>query len=193
MLFRSGGRMRVELGHPSDNTPLFSGASSSNDNIILRLTLRLQKEHKEDPVIFVSRDVNMRLKADALGILVEDYEHGQLASEESYTGVTERVVSAEVVSEAYAKGFIEDEGTDLSPHQFVVLKNESQANHTAMTRFDSRLKQLRLVARHKEGCWGIFSRNREQLFAMDLLMDESISLVTLDGMAGTGKTLLAMA
>lgn len=188
-----GGKLRVELGSPSDLTPLFSGASNSNDNIMLRLALRLQKDGQNGPVIFVSRDVNMRLKADALGVQVEDYEHGQLAPEESYTGVVERNVTAEVIAEAYAKGFIVEEGEGLSPHQFVVLKNEVQANHSAMTRFDAKAKQLKLVGRHKEGCWGIFSRNREQLFAMDLLLDESVSLVTLDGMAGTGKTLLAMA
>jgi PhoH-like ATPase len=188
-----GGRMRVELGHPSDAAPLFSGASTSADNIILRIGLRLHQDAKNGPVIFVTRDVNMRLKADALGILVEDYEHAHLSVDESYTGVIERDVSAEVVAEAYANGGIADEGTDLSPNQFVVLRNSAQPNHTAQTRFDARTKRLQIVGRHKEGCWGVFPRNREQLFAVDLLLDDSIPLVTLDGMAGTGKTLLAIA
>jgi PhoH-like ATPase len=105
----------------------------------------------------------------------------------------ERDVPAETVAEAYAKGSIPEEGEGISPQQFVVLRNATQLNHTAMMRYDARQKLLKLVGRYKEGCWGVFARNREQLFAMDLLMDESINLVTLDGMAGTGKTLLAMA
>jgi PhoH-like ATPase len=188
-----GGKLRVEIGQVEDGKPLFSGASASSDNIILRIALRLHQDPKNGPVIFVSRDVNMRLKADALGILVEDYEHAHIPMDESYTGVVERDVSAELISEVYAKGSIADEGQGLSPHQFVILKNEVQPSHTAMSRFDVKNRRLNLVGRHKEGAWGIFARNREQLFALELLMDDSVSLVTLDGMAGTGKTLLAMA
>ena len=62
-----------------------------------------------------------------------------------------------------------------------------------MVRFQQRAGRLRLVGRHKEGVWGIFARNKEQLFALDLLLDDSVSLVTLDGKAGTGKTLMAIA
>lgn len=188
-----GGKLRVELGHPSDNAPLFAGAGASNDNIMLRMAQRMLQDGKCSPLIFVSRDVNMRLKADALGIHVEDYEHAHLQTDEAYTGVMERDVPAETVAEAYTKGFIPEEGEGISPQQFVVLRNATQLNHTAMMRYDARQKLLKLVGRYKEGCWNVFARNREQLFAMDLLMDESINLVTLDGMAGTGKTLLAMA
>ena len=188
-----GGTLRVELGQPSDKAELFAGALDSADNIILRNALRLHQSDKAGTVIFVSRDVNMRLKADALGMLAEDYEHAHVDIDEAYTGVVEREVSAEVISEAYARGWVAEEGEGLSPHQFVILKNDLQPNQTAMTRYDPRQKRLQLVGRHKEGVWGLFARNREQLFALDLLLDDSVPLVTLDGMAGTGKTLLAIA
>jgi PhoH-like ATPase len=188
-----GGRLRVELGAPGDVKELFAGAAHTNDNVILRTALRLHKEAKNGTVIFVSRDVNMRLKADALGMVAEDYEHAHVEVDEAYTGVMERDVAPEVVSEVYQRGWLADEGEGLSPHQFVILKNMAQPNQTAMTRFDARQKRLQMVGRHKEGVWGIFARNREQLFALDLLLDDSVPLVTLDGMAGTGKTLLAIA
>ncbi|MFZ5475702.1 MAG: PhoH family protein [Myxococcota bacterium] len=188
-----GGRLRVEIPTPEDSAPLFGGAPNTNDNIILRLALRLHKEAKHGTIIFVSRDVNMRLKADALGMLAEDYEHAHVEVDEAYTGVVERDVDGETISEAYNRGWLAEEGEGLCPHQFVILKNATQPSQSAMTRFDSRQKRLQLVGRYKEGVWGIFARNREQLFALDLLLDDNVPLVTLDGMAGTGKTLLAIA
>ena len=188
-----GGSLRVELGQSGDVGDLFAGAANTNDNIILRTALRLHRESKNGTVIFVSRDVNMRLKADALGMLAEDYEHAHVDMDEAYTGVIEREVDADTVSEVYSRGWMEEEGEGLSPHQFVILKNAMNPSQTAMARFDARQKRLVLVGRFKEGVWGIFARNREQLFALDLLLDDNVPLVTLDGMAGTGKTLLAIA
>jgi PhoH-like ATPase len=188
-----GGCVRVELGAADDFVPLFAGATDTNDNVILRVALRLHNAGEPGHVVFVSRDTNMRLKADALGMQAEDYEHGHIELDEAYTGVQEREVGPEVVGEIYSRGWLPEEGDLLHPNQFVILKNAAQANNTAMARFNARDRRLQLVGRHKEGVWGIFARNREQLFALDLLLDDSVPLVTLDGMAGTGKTLLAIA
>lgn len=188
-----GGKLRVELGLSGDVTELFAGAAHTNDNVILQTAMKLHREAKNGTVIFVSRDVNMRIKADALGMLAEDYEHAHVDIDEAYTGVIERDVDAEVVSEMYNRGWMAEEGVDICPHQFVILKNSAQPSQTAMTRYDAKQKRLQLVGRYKEGVWGIFARNREQLFALDLLLDDNVPLVTLDGMAGTGKTLLAIA
>lgn len=188
-----GGRLRVVLGQPEDKAEIFAGALDSADNIILRVALRLHQSSDTGQVIFVSRDVNMRLKADALGMLAEDYEHAHIEVDEAYTGVVERDVAPEVITEIYGRGWLTEEGEGLCPQQFVILKNQEQPSNTAMARFDQRQRRLQLVGRHKEGVWGIFARNREQLFALDLLLDDSVPLVTLDGMAGTGKTLLAIA
>lgn len=188
-----GGKLKVVLGQPGDHAELFSGALDSADNVILRLALRLHQAADALPVVFVSRDVNTRLKADALGLQAEDYEHAHIDVDEAYTGILEREVDAEVINEVYNRGWLPEEGDRVHPHQFVVLKNATQPSQTAMTRYDAAAKQLKLINRHKEGVWGIFARNREQLFALDLLLDDNVPLVTLDGMAGTGKTLLAIA
>jgi PhoH-like ATPase len=190
-----GGRLRVAIPR-GDEPAIFGGAAQSNDNLILSTALRL---HREAPgsVVFVSRDVNMRLKADALGMDAEDYEHAHITVDEAYVGVRELDVSAELVAEAYGKGSAslpkEERFEGLCPHQYVVLRNELQPSQAALTRYDAREGVLHLVTRHKEGTWGILPRNREQIFALDALLDDSVPLVTLDGMAGTGKTLLAIA
>ncbi len=190
-----GGTLRVECGEPGDSKEFFAGALDSADNTILRIALRVQRTVGHDSiVIFVSRDTNMRIKAEVLGLHAEDFEHAHVEIDEAYTGVVEREVDAELITEIYNRGWVaEPDESTVCPNQFVILKNAANPTQTAMARFDQRQKRLALVGRHKEGVWGIFARNREQLFALDLLLDDNVSLVTLDGMAGTGKTLLAIA
>ncbi len=189
------GILRVECGLPGDAAEFFAGALDSADNTILRIALRVQKAMGDGgTVVFVSRDTNMRIKAEVLGLHAEDFEHAHVEIDEAYTGVLERDVDADLITEIYSRGWVpEDDDTRACPNQFVILKNNANPSQTAMARYDQRQKRLTLVGRHKEGVWGIFARNREQLFALDLLLDDSVALVTLDGMAGTGKTLIAIA
>ena len=190
-----GGSLRVALAPESDKLPRGFGPKKTNDNLILT-TVKALHDHGERAVVFVTRDTNMRIKADALGIAAEDYEHAHVrTSDEGYMGVRERVVPKHTVDAIYAKGQIPWEVEDASLHanQFLILAADTAPNQTAMVRYDARNKRLKLVGRHKEGVWGIFARNKEQLFALELLLDDSISLVTIDGIAGTGKTLLAIA
>lgn len=191
----TGGTLRVECGQPGHSSELFAGALDSADNTILRIAMQVRREvGAESTVVFVSRDTNMRIKAEVLGLHAEDFEHAHVEVDEAYTGVVEREVDADVIGEIYNRGWLpEPEDSVVSPNQFVILKNGANASQTAMARYDKRQQRLTLVGRHKEGVWGIFARNREQLFALDLLLDDSVALVTLDGMAGTGKTLLAIA
>jgi len=190
-----GGTVRVECGEPGDRGELFAGALDSADNTILRIAMRILRHATPGTlVLFVSRDTNMRIKAEVLGLHAEDFEHAHVELDEAYTGVVERDVEGEVIAEIYSRGWVaEADDSTVSPNQFVILKNLTNPSQTAMARFDQRQKRLTLVGRHKEGVWGIFARNREQLFALDLLLDDNVALVTLDGQAGTGKTLLAMA
>ena len=195
VLLPSGGTLRVECGEPGDCGELFAGALDNADNTILRIAMRVWKGVPAGTqVVFVSRDTNMRIKSEVLGLHAEDFEHAHIEIDEAYTGVVERDVDADLITEIYNRGWVtEPDGSRVSPNQFVILKNAASPSQTAMARYDQRQKRLTLVGRHKEGVWGIFARNREQLFALDLLLDESVTLVTLDGMAGTGKTLLAIA
>ncbi len=189
-----GGLLRVEYATVSGDIPITWGVES-NDNRILTQVLRLRRERK-GLVALITRDTNMRLKCDALGVPAEDYQNAHIEVDEQYSGVTERLVSDELVDQIHAAGHVSLDAIDptgLYPQQIVLLQVEGQPSKTAMVRVDTRRRRLRKVARHKEGVWGIFARNKEQLFALELLLDDDIHLVTLNGSAGTGKTLLAIA
>jgi len=188
-----GGSLVVDLGLDSDQLPA-SFVPDSNDNRILATVLRLCKKRPLGSVVFVTRDVNMRLKADALGIRAEDYQHAHIRVDEHYTGVAELQVPEKLLQEIYQRGWIPWEDEQLYANQFLILQAEdSVAKQSAMARFDQRQGRLRRVTRPKDSVWSIYPRNKEQIFALDLLLDDAVRLVTLDGIAGTGKTLLAIA
>ncbi len=193
----AGGSVRVPfLGTSLDLPPEFG--VPSNDNRILATAREFVAQRGANAVVLVTRDTNMRIKADALGIPAEDYRQTNVVADERYSGMLDAMVSGARVAEVYRKGRISVEEGEvaawgLHANQFVVLAADDNPGQTALVRYDARGDALKLVGRHKEGIWGIFARNKEQLFALDLLLDESVNLVTLDGMAGTGKTLLAIA
>lgn len=193
-----GGTLRVEYQTHGPDLDITWGPES-NDNRILRQVLRLRQESKGGYIALVTRDTNMRLKCDALGVPAEDYQNARIEVDEQYSGVTERTTTSEVIDEIHASGHVAlevlgDPTTNgLYPQQVVILTAGDTPSKTAMVRVDIRRRRLRKIARHKEGVWGIFARNKEQLFALELLLDDDIHLVTLNGSAGTGKTLLAIA
>lgn len=165
-----------------------------SDNKILSVAVGLNRQ-SDDKIIFVTKDTNLRIKANALGIIAQDYENDKVSIDDLYTGFCERLVAATEVDRFYGQGYLEeDETTTLLPNQCITLIDESNLSHTALARYDSVMRQLQpLVKIPKEGIWGLQARNREQHFALDLLLDPAIQLVTLVGKAGTGKTLLAIA
>ncbi len=188
-----GGTLVVDLGLDADQLPR-NFEPNTNDNRILATVHSLARKQPLGSVVFVTRDVNMRLKADALGIKAEDYEHAHIQFDENYTGVAEREVPEKLIQELYQRGWVSFEDTTLYSNQYVILKAADRSdNQSAMGRFDERQQRLVRVQRQKDAVWGIYPRNKEQIFALDLLLDDSIRLVTLDGIAGTGKTLLAIA
>ncbi len=189
VILPDGGRLRVELGRPAKLPRGLRG--DSGDNLILQTVKALHDDGSE--VILVTRDTNMRLKADAMGIRAEDYRHAHIAVDEYYSGVSAFELPQERVDELYEKGSLPREAVEqaLNPNEFLLLGPGGR--HSAMARYMARRGRLKLVGRYKEGVWGIRARNKEQLFALELLLDDSLSLVTIEGLAGTGKTLLAMA
>ncbi len=190
-----GGTVRVEMAPAEGSLPPGFGART-NDNEILSLVMALARRAPRGQVIFVTRDTNMRIKADALSVPAEDYEHAHITFDESYSGVEEREVASSYIDRGYQDGCFtppDDLAEGLLPNQFVVLKALDQPRKSALARWIQGDGVLRMVPRFKDGVWGIFARNKEQLFALDLLLDDSINLVTLDGIAGTGKTLMAIA
>ena len=186
-----GGLLRVDM--TSHNLVEFHSINGQKaDNQILSVALSINKGD-DVHVTLVSKDTNMRIKADAMGLRAEDYEHGKVQIDELYGGQEEMSVPRTVIEEVYRSGEVEVETGALPANCCLVLRNEENATNTALARVKPERGAVTVMPRFKEGIWGIFPRNKEQTFAFDLLMDDDIKLVTLVGKAGTGKTLLAIA
>jgi len=195
----SGGELRVVLG--SHEAPPVLRNSHSADNMILGVALQLAKE-AASMVILVTKDVNLRIRADALGLTAEDYDVEQITIEELYPGYAELQVSAQAIASFYQDGRLSIETlraqaealpAQLYNNEYVLLKNREGGPQTALGRLDLTGGMVLPIRKLREGCWGIRPRNKEQHFALDLLLNDDIKLVTLVGKAGTGKTLLAIA
>ncbi len=186
-----GGRLRIDL--TSENLVEFRSINGHlADNQILSVALSL-RQREDRFVVLLSKDTNMRLKADAMGLRAEDYEHGKVSIDELYGGQSELVVPRASIEALYRSGEADVDTGDLPDNCCLVLRNEENPNNTALGRVATGGGGVCAARRFKEGVWGIFPRNKEQTFALDLLLEDRIKLVTLVGMAGTGKTLLAIA
>ena len=167
--------------------------AQDSDNKIVCTALRLKMEGRE--VIVVSRDVNMRVKCDSFGIAAYDYQPAQVVEsvERLYSGKLTLEVDSKHIDKFYRTGEIDvPEGVSLHPNQFVTLKSNSDPSKSAITRYIDAHTPLQKVNTYKR-VWGLSPRNTEQKFAMDLLFDRNIDIVSLTGQAGTGKTLIAAA
>ena len=163
----------------------------SPDNRILKIAAILNAEGRQ--VVFISKDINLRLKADALGLKVMDYERGKVDNDTLYSGFTTQTVRDEEINSLYRDHEIISPDKTLLANQFVVATSESNPKHSALCRYNEQEKALKLIPNFSEGVWNIMPRNKEQRMAFDLLLDPDIQLVTLIGGAGTGKTLIALA
>ncbi len=162
------------------------------DNRILAVAKELV-DAGDSTVILVTMDINLRIKADTIGLYAEEYESDKVLIDDLYSGTSELQVSQEEVDQFYEKGELELVG-DFIANQGVTLVDMTNPSHSAIGRYDSLHQKLRpLLRAPKDGIWGIHPRNREQQFAIDLLLNDDIRVVSLVGKAGTGKTLLAIA
>lgn len=172
---------------------LFSGdlGAASPDNRILRVAAALDRPDK--PVIFISKDINLRLKADSLGLRVMDYERGKVNYDSLYRGFREITVPAATLETLYRERQLEAKSFHLLRNEFAVLhiENEGRKSAIARCRQDGWIQLLDHA--RTDRVWNVQPRNKEQRMALDLLLDPDIRLVTLVGGAGTGKTLLALA
>ncbi len=167
------------------------------DNQIIATALTERTLHKRRKVIVVSRDINMRVKCDSIGLLSEDYIEGQVVKDMSYvyTGTTSHLVDEQVIDQFYSREdiILEKDEIKLYPNQFVMLVSNSNEKKTALARFVNYSTPLQRIPQKKDGIWGVHAKNKEQAFALDLLMNPNIDIVTLVGKAGSGKTLCAIA
>lgn len=170
------------------------------DHVIIATAFGVSKTHQDKKIIVVSRDINMRVICDSIGVGSEGYDSNQVisSSSELYSGVKDLVVDDEFIDRFYRGDqlFLEDKVSgSLFPNQFLTLISNNTPNKTALARFINKDSPLRKISEFKgrNNIYGVESRNREQSFAMDLLMDPTVPVVTLVGKAGSGKTLTAIA
>ncbi|MDX2011719.1 MAG: PhoH family protein [Myxococcaceae bacterium] len=186
----NGGFLRVSF--VERDLPKSMADGGLMDNRILAVAIETRQRDPQSQTVFITKDTNLRIRADALGLLAEDYEPERVEISELYSGVSEHTVSAELINQLYKPGGEVTVDAKLSPNEFVLLKDAANGSHTAMGRFDGR-RIVPLNRQVKDGSWGIRPRNMEQGFLLDLLLNDEIKLVTIVGKAGTGKTLLAIA
>jgi len=167
------------------------------DNKIISCAMQLSLSEKDRKVILVSRDINMRVLANSLNLLTEDYENEHVLEDSSklYTGRHDLLIDDEIIDRFYQgeEIYLDKQQTKgLYGNQFVKLISSSNEKKTALSRFTHEQEPLCQVRQLKNAIWGVTPRNTEQRYAMDLLLDPSIPIVSLVGRAGSGKSLLAL-
>ncbi|MEW6198185.1 MAG: PhoH family protein [Planctomycetota bacterium] len=160
---------------------------------ILRIARTIKEAEPETPVTIVTKDINLRIRADAAGLRAEDYESDHVRLNDVPSGDEELAVSAEQLEEFRREGRLPVPGSRLHVNEYVLLRAATGERGTALARRDVEGDTLVALRHAEDGLWGIRPRNKEQYYAIDALLDERISLVSLMGKAGTGKTLLALA
>ncbi len=167
---------------------------SSGDHAILQCAVELKAQYPDRPTIFVTMDVNLRIRADAFGLPTQAYENQSVDVEHLDTGVVELLVKADEMDRFFETGVLAASGqANLYANVCVLMRDDSPRQRTGLARFNAEKAEMRALRTPREGLSGIRPRNKEQSFALDLLLDDSIRLVTMVGKAGTGKTLLALA
>lgn len=172
---------------------------SEADNVIIATALTENAKDLKRKVIVVTRDINMRVKCDALGLPCEDYTPIAVEARERnelYTGFKSHLIDDQVIDRFYSdeEVYLEEDEVKVLPNQFIMLVSNINEKKTALARFIDYGFPLRKVRENKgKGIWGVRPRNKEQMFSLDLLMDRDVPIVSLIGQAGSGKTLLAIA
>jgi PhoH-like ATPase len=188
------GKLYVKYGKVKDMKVPFEAQQRILDNAIIG-TAKFIEQNIEGETIFVTLDVNLRLRADAIGLKVQDYHNeGPRRIEELYSGIGETQLNQEKIDYLYDNGFVDFEDDQFYPQEFLVINNTDNPQQTVLTRYLKNQKKLKLVIHDNSiahSC--IKPRNKEQTFGFDILLDPQIRLITLVGKAGTGKTLLAIA
>lgn len=189
------GKLSIEIGHPNSERLATSFPENTPDHRILAITEYLHQNRNGSPVILITKDINLRMKAKSLGIMSQDYQNDQVQNIQNiYEGVqVSEDISPEAISGLY-EGFEGQppkafglKGTPEA-HQYYIFKNDSMS---ALAHYDPFNKVINRV--EKGRTYGIEPRNAEQTFAIDALLRPEVQLVALTGKAGTGKTLLALA
>ncbi|MCR8634991.1 MULTISPECIES: PhoH family protein [Paenibacillus] len=198
----NGGRLKVELNHRSFAKLQETFAEGTNDNRILAVALNYHMEEQENPnprpVVMVSKDTLVRIKADVLGLTAQDYLTDRIVNmPDMYMGYLTIHAHPSVIDEFYTYRYLNVNSLHLAyplnPHEFVILKDEMGTSKSALLKVNADGKKLEPLFLSNDPIWGIGARNAQQRMALELLLNDEIPIVTLTGKAGTGKTLLTLA
>lgn len=197
----NGGSIRIELNHKIFHQLQEIFVEKTNDNRILavakNLSIQEQLKEKGKQVILVSKDTLVRVKADAIGLLAEDYLNDRVVDfDQIYSGLVELHIDQELMKNFYDQGELVLNmitKKQLFPNEFIIMKDVLGSRASAIGIVNYNATKVKRLIFDQERIWGIKARNVQQTMAMELLLREDIPLVTMVGKAGTGKTLLALA
>src|SRR3954471_24708605 len=191
-----GGTIQVAMDSYANPVPGLN--FEKTDNRIIAVAYHLAQAGKH--TVFISKDINARIKSDALGLITEDFENQKVDYETLYSGYRELVVPSTVIDRLYSEKRISVNDPVLAalsprlhPNEYVLFKAEGEESQTGLARFVPGMEAILPLSRMKKAVYGITPRNLQQIMALDLLLDDDVQMVTLMGTAGTGKTLLALA
>jgi PhoH-like ATPase len=193
--FPKAGMFKVQMNEIPENgiNAIKVFGDDKPDHRILNAAIRLTDENQESKVILVTKDINLRIKAKSLNIPAEDFETGKIKDVDSlYSGISLlEDVTAEAIDKIYTQGLCEPDEIRIKnpvPNHYFIIRNEQSS---VLAFYNPKLEKIERV--EKRPAYKILPRNAEQVFALHAIMNNSIKLVTLQGVAGTGKTLLALA
>ncbi|MEC8623845.1 MAG: PhoH family protein [Bdellovibrionota bacterium] len=189
----NGGTLIISVDKRTEDTQKYAFDLNHNDNLILSTALNLKDEGKN--VVLVSKDINLRLKADVLGVGSEDFGTQKGNIDELYSGRKSIPVKATTLKVFEKERYIDlgEIGEEPYPNEYLTLVDELNPNHRSYGRYSKQKRGVVPLINLREGIWGIHPKNLEQKFAIDALLNDEVKLVSLVGKAGTGKTILALA
>lgn len=190
----TGGTIQVSVNRDVSEAASNLLFLDKNDNLIIGTALHFKDKYPDSDVTLVSKDVNVRIKADCVGINAENFETDTIKFDEFYTGWTPIELDDEAFGEMMTKKYLPNTFGDFYPHQFVRFIHKDDEQKARLMKYMASANSFYELQYYSgQSIFGITARNFEQEMALDLLLDDSIRLVSLSGKAGTGKTLLAMA
>jgi len=184
-----GGQLTVEVRARAPLPHSFS--NHSKDNRMLETALGLANQG--ETVVFITKDINLRIKAEAIGIIAEDYEREKVSPDKLYTGWRDLTLPSESIDKFFKLKKLEPPVDHWVPNEMAILHSQMSGSQSGLARFDLKTHMLSPLKYANAKPWGLKPLNTEQRFALELLMNPEVELVSLVGVPGSGKTLLALA
>lgn len=185
----SGGKLFVSSSYKKIDS---SFSKEHPDNKLLQLSYYLKSLNHGTQVVLITKDINLRVKADAIGIESQDYKRPSEGNGSLYEGVKEIKIDGNIIDKVYSDGECKiDEDFSFTENEYIIMKDINDENHSGLGVFKN--NKICSLKTKKNKAVNILSKNVRQTFALDALLDKNISVVTITGISGTGKTLISVA